>query len=453
MKLRFLALALSNYLVQAWRSPRSFFAKVLVRFGQTPIQSKYGFTSIGGQQERDFDVNIFPASPGKWNGRVLHVLTNSLPYSKGGYALRSQAILKAQLDLGIVATGITRLGYPLDIGRLPKLQEESVENVRYRRSLPTFFPVSFRRQIQKHAEFIASVAREERVSVLHTTTPWPNAAATSLAAQQLGLPWVYEVRGEPESTWVAAQRDTQRTLNSRYYRSSRAKETEAMHAAAAVIALSQASSTEIRSRGVNTPIWVIPNSVDSSWGQLRQSKQAARNRLGLSQNRYVGAVSSIVGYEGFDTLILALHHLPEDICVLLVGDGSELPALRRLAASEGLEERVVFAGRQEREEIHLWYSALDVFVVPRKESRLTRTVTPMKTLQARAFGIPIVASDLPALREAAGGSASFVHSEAPDAFAAAILDVLEAGALAATSGSVPTWGDAAREYLSVYSNL
>ena len=45
------------------------------------------------------------------------------------------------------------------------------------------------------------------------------------------------------------------------------------------------------------------------------------------------------------------------------------------------------------------HAALDVFVVPRRDLPVTRSVTPMKSIEASAVGRPVVASDLPALAE------------------------------------------------------
>lgn len=44
-------------------------------------------------------------------------------------------------------------------------------------------------------------------------------------------------------------------------------------------------------------------------------------------------------------------------------------------------------------------AALDVMVVPRIDARVSRLVTPLKPVEAMALGTPVVASDLPALRE------------------------------------------------------
>lgn len=52
-----------------------------------------------------------------------------------------------------------------------------------------------------------------------------------------------------------------------------------------------------------------------------------------------------------------------------------------------------------------YYTLCDVFVVPRIDERAARLVTPLKPLEAMALGVPLLVSDLPALREIIGGGA------------------------------------------------
>ena len=93
--------------------------------------------------------------------------------------------------------------------------------------------------------------------------------------------------------------------------------------------------------------------------------------------------------------------------MLLVGGGREKTSLEKRVADLGLQDRVRFAGPQPHAEIGEWYKKLDIFVLPRRDHAVTRTVTPIKHFEAMARGIPVVASDLPALREATGGLASY----------------------------------------------
>lgn len=94
----------------------------------------------------------------------------------------------------------------------------------------------------------------------------------------------------------------------------------------------------------------------------------------------------------------------------------ELPALKDLAKELGVEARVRFVGKVPQDEVVPWYKSLDIFVVPRLDCPVCRTVTPVKPLAAMALGIPVVASDLPALREVTGNLAEYFEPGNIDAF-------------------------------------
>src|SRR5699024_4102998 len=68
--------------------------------------------------------------------RVLHVLTNSLPHTQSGYAIRSHEILKAQRSAGVEAVALTRIGYPVAVGLARARTMDLVDGVPYRRLLP-----------------------------------------------------------------------------------------------------------------------------------------------------------------------------------------------------------------------------------------------------------------------------------------------------------------------------
>jgi glycosyltransferase involved in cell wall biosynthesis len=76
----------------------------------------------------------------------------------------------------------------------------------------------------------------------------------------------------------------------------------------------------------------------------------------------------------------------------------------------------------------------DLFVVPRPRTPLSETVTPMKVIEAMAFGMPILAMDLGAIRWATGADGAFLHRDGgPEALSAAIEAALaDPAALAAT---------------------
>jgi D-inositol-3-phosphate glycosyltransferase len=116
----------------------------------------------------------------------------------------------------------------------------------------------------------------------------------------------------------------------------------------------------------------------------------------------VGTVSSLVGYEGQDTIlrtVALLRRRGVDVTALIVGDGVARPHLMRLARELGVEDHAIFPGRVPPDQASLHMAALDAFLVPRRADRVTRLVTPLKPVEAMAIGRPVIASDLPALAE------------------------------------------------------
>ena len=352
-----------------------------------------------------------PMKPTESSPRVLFYLTNSLPHTHSGYAYRTQSTLKALQNHGIHVEAITRIGYPITVGRMPRAVSEEVDGITYTRMIPAVYPGTLKQRYSKSVDEVVRIAIQANANILHTTTDFNNALIVSEAANQLGIPWVYEVRGELERTWLSKQEPNVRNApeTSEFYQRARAQETAAMKAANAVVALSDVSKRQLIGRGVEAEkIDVIPNAVDSDLVGQGINPVEIRNRLGLPDGKIVGSVTSVVEYEGLDDLVRALDKGLE-ATVLIVGDGVYLPELKQLTKELGVEDRVIFTGRQQNEDIWQWYAAMDVFVVPRKDTLVCRTVTPMKPVMAQALGIPVVTTDLPALREITGGLAYYVQ--------------------------------------------
>jgi glycosyltransferase involved in cell wall biosynthesis len=93
-------------------------------------------------------------------------------------------------------------------------------------------------------------------------------------------------------------------------------------------------------------------------------------------------------------VIEAMSHLVErfpGIRFAMVGgagpEGAMEKELRDLAERRGLAEKVIFAGPRSREELYLWYSAADVFVLASAHEGCPNVV-----LEALACGTPVVAT-------------------------------------------------------------
>ncbi|MBE6475772.1 MAG: glycosyltransferase [Actinomyces succiniciruminis] len=340
--------------------------------------------------------------------RVLHVLTNSFPHTQSGYAVRSHAVLRAQRRAGIEVRAVTRIGYPVTVGLVGAAGVDVVDGIDYRRLLPARLAPTPAARLVQMTRLLAQQVEDFRPHVLHTTTNFQNALVTRAVAESYGLAWVYEMRGVLEQTWVASRPADQQAeaLASERFALLRAKETEMALAADAVVALSQVQREDLIERGVPAQrIRVVPNAVDDAVLEVPEVSAAdARAGLGLPREGFwVGSVSSLVGYEGFDLLLEAVARCRAngvDVRCLLVGDGVSRPGLEARAVELGLGPEVcVLPGRVPPQEAVAWYQALDLFCVPRRDTPVCRSVTPIKPFTAMALGREVLVSDLPALRE------------------------------------------------------
>ncbi|OFP24504.1 hypothetical protein HMPREF2996_00350 [Corynebacterium sp. HMSC066C02] len=390
---------------------------------------------------------------------VLFYLTNSLPHTMSGYTYRSHNTLLALKQSGIRVAAMTRLAYPLVVGKWPKKDCEVVQGIPYFRSLPRSYPGSLIERLEVEIELLVEQAREFGADILHTTTDYNNALVVAEAARQLGIPWVYEARGELESTWLSKQpAERQEALvKSDFYQLARGQETACMKAANAVVALSEVSKLQLLDRGVlEKRITVVPNAVHEETVGLEFDQSSLRRELGLEDGVTVGTVTSVVGYEGLDVLLRAAASIPH-VRVLIVGEGSARIELEILAKELRMSDRVLFVGRQPNESIWKWYAVLDAFVVPRRNTPVCRNVTPIKALQAQALGVPVIASDLPALREITGEHAQYFQPENPEELADCLsklggydAEKIEAGKEWAKKH---TWKYNARRYSKIYREL
>ncbi|WP_318779206.1 MULTISPECIES: glycosyltransferase family 4 protein [unclassified Arthrobacter] len=333
---------------------------------------------------------------------VLHVLTNSLPHTGSGYAQRSHSILKAQHDAGWTVHAATRVGYPVQVGKLFAADIDVLDGVSYHRLLPSTLAEGFDGRLQQQAEELLALALQVRPTVLHTTTHFVNGLVVREVARALGIPWVYEVRGQLADTWASSRSDAAK--KSERYRLFTESEAQVMQSANLVVTLGEAMKQDMVSKGVDPrKVLLCPNAVGDEYLDEPMDSGSARQSLGLpSDGVYIGTVSSIVDYEGLDDLLRAFAVLVPDhpgLRCLIVGDGVALPSLKTLAGQLGVSALVTFTGRVPRERARLHHQAIDIFVVPRKDLEVTRAVTPLKPVEAMASARVVVASDLPALRE------------------------------------------------------
>ncbi|MCA8430682.1 glycosyltransferase family 4 protein [Burkholderia seminalis] len=160
----------------------------------------------------------------------------------------------------------------------------------------------------------------------------------------------------------------------------------------------------------------------------------ARARLGWRQDAFVVLqLGRLVPRKGIDTVIDALARMPRDprrpTHLYVVGgsqatpDPARDPELARLAAFAhelGIANRVTFVGRRERDALHLYYSAADVFVTTPWYEPFG--ITPV---EAMACATPVIGSDVGGIRTTVddGTTGYLVPPRDPAALAARLVQL------------------------------
>ncbi|MFI9610625.1 glycosyltransferase family 4 protein [Streptomyces sp. NPDC052023] len=377
-------------------------------------------------------------------GRVLHLVTNGLPFKHAGYTVRTQKIAAAQLAAGLDPHVVTRVGFPVAQGVLDARAVQTVDGVPQHRLLPPWLPYGQAALLARNAELAGRLVERLRPAVLHPATDHGNGRVALALRAAYGLPVVYEVRGFLEDTWLTQAPG--RTCEDPTYRARRELETHCMREADLVLTLGAAMKAEIVARGVpEERVLIVPNAVDEEFLTPPPDGAPLRARLGIAPDDFVvGTVSSLTPHEGIGTLLHAgaeLRRRGMPLRLLIVGDGPERAALLRLAGRLGLDDgTAVFTGRVPYAQVRSFHAVLDVFAVPRTDARVCRLVTPLKPVEALASGLPVAASDLPALRELVkpGATGQLVPPSSEQAWADAIEFLLY-------SRKRSEWGTAARE--------
>lgn len=120
------------------------------------------------------------------------------------------------------------------------------------------------------------------------------------------------------------------------------------------------------------------------------------DRVAAVRARYPGkkivlAVGRTIYYKGFDVLIRAARHLPEDTQVLIGGFGQLFEQCSRQIRELGLGNRVQMLGLLSDQDLIDHHAAADVFCLP---STARSEAFGIAMLEAMAMGKPVVSADI-----------------------------------------------------------
>lgn len=156
--------------------------------------------------------------------------------------------------------------------------------------------------------------------------------------------------------------------------------------------------------------------------ELKQSRESARKALGVHENeRIILSAGRLVPWKGFEALMEVVSTLPNGYTLAIAGSGPDEEKLQKKALGLSIANRVRFLGQIPKEQMAMWLSASDVFVLNTKYEGLSHMI-----LEAFSAGIPVVTTSV-------GGNTELVVNEitgllvAPDAvpqFSSAITKIV-----------------------------
>lgn len=180
-----------------------------------------------------------------------------------------------------------------------------------------------------------------------------------------------------------------------------------MEAADGVVTLSESMRQDILDRGIAPDrVRIMPNGINRAAMQPRERSAELAAEWGLTGRFVFGYVSNLDHFrEGQEQLVEAAVRLRDrgiPATALLVGDGKRRAVIEETINQLGARDCVVLTGKVPHARVADYFALCDVFVVPRRDERAARLITPLKPYEAMALGVPVVVSDLPALQEMIG---------------------------------------------------
>lgn len=161
------------------------------------------------------------------------------------------------------------------------------------------------------------------------------------------------------------------------------------------ITLNNFNKKLIEQRGINKPIYIVPNGIDFD-KYIIYNKLDAKNKLGLD-NIQINVV--LIGriqfwHKGHDILINMVKKYINQLKnykFIIVGTGEDEDKMKGFIKEYQIENKFLFLGYQK--DLSLIYSAIDRVVIPSRFE--SGAGTPMVLLEALYYQLPIVMTNLP----------------------------------------------------------
>lgn len=231
-----------------------------------------------------------------------------------------------------------------------------------------------------------------------------------------------------------------------------------------IVALSHSDAKYISSFGTNKEkIIILPNAIDIEEFQPYISKSCSDflQKYKIDGKKIILFVGQIIPRKGIEYLIKSIKyimkmHSEKNIVCLIIGKGEAMKKMKKIVKKLDLEEFIIFTGEITLNELVSAYESADVYVLPSLSEGLPTTI-----LEALYFGLPVVATDIPGIRDHFKDFALLVPPRDETELAKALIKLLNDQDLANTLSKNGkelvatnyTWNVVAGQHIEVYKNL
>ena len=159
-----------------------------------------------------------------------------------------------------------------------------------------------------------------------------------------------------------------------------------------VIVISDVINVMIKQKYGRDNAFVIPNGVPAP---VRVNDTIYLDELKIKPQKYILAMGRFVPEKNFHLLIQAFSALrPEEYKLVIAGDADLEDTYSRSLKSLAKEHEIVLTGFIKGQKLHTLLSHAALFTLPSSHEGL-----PIALLEAMSYGLPVLASDIPANKE------------------------------------------------------
>jgi len=164
------------------------------------------------------------------------------------------------------------------------------------------------------------------------------------------------------------------------------------------------------------------NVVNPEMFDIDFSKAEAREKLNLPKDKKIIMYTGhLYGWKGATVLADSAEHLGDDFLIVFVGGTPD--DIENFKKKYTKNKNILFTGHKEHKEIPIWQKTADILALPNtaKEKISKYYTSPMKLFEYMASKKPIIASDIPSIREVANDNmVNFVEPDNPQKLAESI---------------------------------